>query len=115
MKPSRPSVDLGGEAVARQAGEKIGRDPQGIGHAALGNRGMDVHAADRDLDGLRREGLDVELVAAVAVDRVADHGADAADLDMIHAAADLLVAGKAEPDRPVDDLADAPSSTGPLP
>ena len=69
---------------------------------------MDVHAANGDLGGLGGKGLHVDLVAAVAVERVADHGADLADIDVLHAAADFFVAGEAEADRPVDDLRGAP-------
>ena len=109
---AHPAVNLVGvqEALAavgrfgrdgpRQPGQEIGRHPHGVGHPALGDRGMDVHAADGHFGQVGREGLHVDHVGPLAVERVAGHGADLRQIEMIDAAADLLVAGEAEPDRP---------------
>ena len=62
---------------------------------------MDVHAADDHLGHVGREGLNVDQVAPLAVERVAGHGADGRRVEVVHAAADLLVAGETQPQRPV--------------
>ena len=101
---------LGRQAIARQPGDEIGRRPDRVGHPPLGDRRMDVHAADGDHGQVGRKGLHVDLVAAVAVERVADRGADLGQVEVIDAAADLLVAGEADADRAVRRFPDAPSS-----
>ena len=61
------------------------------------------------------ERLAVDLAGAAAVERVADHGAELLQIDVIDAVADLLVAGEADADRAVRDLADGPSGARPPP
>ena len=59
---------------------------------------------DADHHQIGREGLDVDLVGPLAVERVADHGPQLGQIDVIDAVADLFVAGEADADRPVRNL-----------
>ena len=62
---------LGREPVAGQPVEEVGRRADRVGHPVLGDRRMDVHAADRHHGQVGREGLDVDRVGPLAVERVA--------------------------------------------
>ena len=76
---------------------------------------MDVDAARRDDRQVGGKRFDVDLACAAAVERVADDGAELLQIDVIDAVADLLVAGEADADRAVRDLADARPACGQLP
>ena len=60
--------------------------------------------SDRHHGLVGRERLDVDLAAGVAVERVADRRADLIQFQMVHAVADLLVAGEADSHRAVRDF-----------
>ena len=87
--------------MPRQAVEEHAGQPHGVDHAALGDRRVDVDAADRHDGQVGGERLAVDLARAAAVERVADHGAEFLQIDVIDAVADLLVAGEADADRAV--------------
>ena len=95
---------LGGEPVGGERGEKLAEDPRGVHHPSLADARMDVDAADRDDGEVGGERLGVDRAPAGAVEGVAADGADPRHVEVPRAAADLLVAGEDEPDRPVGHL-----------
>ena len=66
---------------------------------------MGVDAGDGDDGEIGGKRLGVDFPRAEAVEGVADDGADAPDVEMLRAAADLLIAGEDKPDRAVRHLA----------
>ena len=66
--------------------------------------GMDAVALDPDPDLRRGERLVVDAADLRAVERVREVGAELLDVEVVDAAADLLVDGEADPDRRMLDL-----------
>ena len=95
---------FGRQGVARQPSDEIGGNPDGVRHASLADRRVDVHAVDGDNRQVGRKRLDVDLAAAVAVERVANRRADLLQIELIDAVADLLVAGEADSHRAMRNL-----------
>ena len=65
---------------------------------------MDVHPADRHHRLVGRKGFHVDLAAAVTVERVAHRGPNLLQIELVDAAADLLVARETDSHRPVGDF-----------
>ena len=81
-------------ATCRSVGRrsmKRRRQPDRVDHPPLRVSGMGVEAAEGHGHRVRREALVFELAAAAAVERVGADGAEPCDVEVIGAAADLLV------------------------
>ena len=87
------------ELVARQGGDEVGRELDGIHELALRRPGMLAAALDRHLQLARRERLDLELADARAVERVGGLGPERLDVEVVGAAPDLLVDRERDPHR----------------
>ena len=96
---------LRGEAVPRQLVEERAEDLDRIDDHSLPDARVGVDPGDGDDGEIGGKRLGVDLSGAEAVEGVADDGADAPDVEMLRAAADLLVAGEDKPDRAVRHLA----------
>ena len=95
------------QRFARQPFDEIGRRADRVDHPPLGDRRMDVHAADRHRRQIGRKCFHVELAGAAAIERVANRRPELGDIDMIDAVADFLVAREANFDRRPRQLPDA--------
>ena len=83
---------------------KARRDLDRVHHPALRVAGMRVEAVERHRHRVGGEALDLDLAAAAAVHRVGAARAEPRDVEVVGAAADLLVGREREPDRAVRDL-----------
>ena len=104
-KPVSAVGRLGGKAVLRQAVEERAKDLDRIDDHPLADARVGVDPGDGDDGEIGGKRLGVDFPRAEAVEGVADDGADTPDVEMLRAAADLLVAGEDKPDRAVQHLA----------
>ena len=121
MKPMRGFLQRAGDAdrmqkallalgglrragVFRQAIDDGGRDLDRVLHLALGEAGMGADALDGDGGAVGGEGLVLDIPGGFAVHRVGEIGAELFQVDLVDAAADLLVGREQDLDRAVLDL-----------
>ena len=98
---------LGGLRRAGVFGQAIddgGRDLDRVLHLALGKAGMGGDALDGDGGAIGRERLVLDMARGLAVDRVGEIGAEFLEVDLVDAAADLLVGREQDLDGAVLDL-----------
>ena len=95
---------LGREAMAWQAMHELRGKLDGAHHPALRVTWVHVEPFEGHGDCVGREVFDLELPSLRPVERVGETRAEPVDVEILRAAADLLVRCKADLDRPVRDL-----------
>ena len=110
-----PSVVSGEQVVFRQAVDDGSGDLDRVLHLAFGKAGMGADALDGDGGGIGGEGLVLDIAGGLAVDGVGKIGAELLQVDLVDAAADLLIGGEQDLDGAVLDLRDGRSGTSPRP
>ena len=85
------------ERVRRQARDEPGGELDRVHELALRVARVDADAGEGDLQLDGREGLVLDLADDRAVDRVGEVGAEALEVEVVGAVADLLVDGEADP------------------
>ena len=103
-KPSLPSVVSGEQVSFRQAIDDGGCDLDRVLHLALGKAGMGADAFDGDGGAVGRKRLVLDIAGGFAIHRVGEVGAELFQIDLVDAAADLLVGREQDLDRAVLDL-----------
>ena len=104
-------VALGGlrrQRVVGQALEEGRRELDRVDHPAFRVAGVRVEAVERDRDRVGGERFHLELAPMAAVHRVGAARAEARDVEMLRAAADLLVRREPDSDRVRAESRDAP-------
>ena len=97
---SVPSVGrLGAERLPRHTRNERAENANGIDQRVLADRRVGIDACHLDDRQVGRKRLRIDLARAVAVKRVRTNGPELFDVQLVHAVADFLVAGKADPDR----------------
>ena len=90
--------------VLRQAVDDGGRDLDRVLHLALGKTGMGGDTLDGDGGAVCRKRLVLDMAGGFAVHRVGEVGAELLQVDLVDAAADLLVRREQDLDGAVLDL-----------
>ena len=90
--------------ILRQPIDDGGGDLDRVLHLALGKAGMGADAFDGDGGAVGREGLVLDIAGGFAVDGVGEIGAELLQVDLVDAAADLLVGREQDLDGAVLDL-----------
>ena len=101
------------EAVARQPDDDLRGELERVHELALRPAGMLGAPVDGDDEARRRERLVVQLAGGRAVERVRRLGAEALDVEVVGARAELLVGVEADAQRPVRQLRDARAGARP--
>src|SRR4051794_29593351 len=82
--------------VLWQAVEDARRDLDGMLHPALGKTGMGADALNGNGDAVSGEGFVLDVARGFAVDGIGEIGAELVQVDLVDAAADLLVGREQE-------------------
>ena len=86
-----------GELMRGQSGQKIGSGTHRVDHSPLGDRRMNIHAADCHCRQIGGECFDIDFAGAAAIERIANRRTELLEIDVVDSVADFLIASEAQP------------------